>query len=54
MRKILRCLSDMPMDQCEQFTLHEVIGKGAFGHVQRATIGTKTYAAKVLTWEEGN
>jgi serine/threonine protein kinase len=40
--------------QCKQFTLHETIGKGAFGHVKRATYKTKTYAAKVLTWEEGN
>ena len=48
-------LSDMlSKEQCDQFTLHEVIGKGAFGHVRRATRGTKTYAAKVLMWEAGN
>ncbi len=41
-------------EQCKQFTLHETIGKGAFGHVRRATYRTKTYAAKVLTWEQGN
>ena len=51
---VLRQSDVLSVQQIEEFELHEVIGRGAYGYVQRATRGTKTYAAKILTWEDGN